>query len=50
MKERLSLSVPVGVVAQVKELAAKDKRNLSNYITVILEDIIKKNKKAANPS
>ena len=47
MKIRLSVTIPEEVVKQVKEMADKEKRNLSNMVSVILEDAADKHKKTA---
>ena len=47
MKIRLSVTIPEEVIAQIKTMADQEKRNLSNMVSVILEDAAEKNKKTA---
>ena len=47
MKIRLSVTIPEEVIEQIKVMADQEKRNLSNMVSVILEEAAEKNKKAA---
>ncbi len=40
--EKLTASIPVELMAQVKAKALKDNRNLSNMVAVLLEKGLKK--------
>jgi len=44
--EKLTVTVPVELHRLVKELAAKDGRNLSNMVTVLIQKGMKKEKAA----
>lgn len=46
-KERLSVTIPVKLLEQIRKLAAEDNRNLSNMVTVLLKDATARKNKAA---
>jgi len=47
MKIRLSVTIPEEVIEKIKTMADQEKRNLSNMVSVILEEAADKNKKTA---
>lgn len=47
MKIRLSVTIPEEVIEKIKTMANQEKRNLSNMVSVILEEAADKNKKTA---
>lgn len=47
MKERLSVTVPQEVINKLREMAREEKRNLSNMVSIILEEATEKKEKAA---
>ena len=38
MKDRISVTVPPGIIKRVKEQANKESRNFSNMVAVLLKD------------
>lgn len=47
MKERLSVTIPKEVIDKLKSMAKNERRNLSNIVSIILEDAVKEKEKAA---
>lgn len=46
---RVQLVIPKEVLARVKEQAAKERRNTSNMITVLVERALKESEKSPGP-
>lgn len=47
MRERLSVTVPEGLIDRAKKMAEKEDRSLSAMITVLLRDALNRKEKAA---
>lgn len=45
LKDKVSITLDVDVIKQVKELAENDDRSFSQYINLILKDYLKRSQK-----
>lgn len=45
--DQISITIPVDMLARIDEQAKKEHRNRSNFITVLLEQALSENDKAA---
>lgn len=45
LKEKVSITLDVDVIKQIKELAENDDRSFSQYVNLILKDYLKRSQK-----